>query len=266
MTDIRSLAEQEAAGISRQLAVLQEEIDSSPAGHLKCNRWGDGRKSYYIVRTISGTRKARYIPPGELGLARRLALIEYCIRKRKILEDDLVLLRDLIDGFEPFPDHAASALMNPDHFSLISDTVFPSDDYVKAWMLEDYDRNPSRPEALLQKTLSGIRVRSKSEAIIADQLLLAHIPFRYEAGMTVGGRVVYPDFTILHPKTHERIIWEHFGLMSTASYRYNAFKKLAAYSDAGLELDKDLIATFEWDDSPLDPSYVSDLIRHYFER
>ena len=52
--------------------------------------------------------------------------------------------------------------------------------------------------------------------------------------------------------------------MSSETYRSNTFRKLALYFEAGYELGKDLITTFEWEDSPLDPSYVSMLIDHFF--
>jgi len=133
-----------------------------------------------------------------------------------------------------------------------------------AWKASEYEKNPAHTDALIQRTICGVMVRSKSEAIIADQLYHRGIPFRYESLIHLNGKDHYPDFTILQPGTLRQIVWEHFGMMSNPAYRYNAFKKLSSYSDGGLELDKDLIATFEWSDAPLDPLYVSAIIEHFF--
>ena len=76
-----------------------------------------------------------------------------------------------------------------------------------------YEKNPKYPEHLIHKTVSGIYVRSKSESMIALQLYTEKIPFRYECALQLGETTLYPDFTILHPKTGEIFYWEHFGMM-----------------------------------------------------
>lgn len=265
MPNIRIIAEKESEKIDNDLSALQKVIAGSPSGKLKCNRWGDARKSYYVVREVSGTVKAEYIPVKERAFARDLAFRDFCIKKVKILKTNQKILRSLIRKYEPFPNEAVFGSMNPDHYLLIKDMVPDTKEAVMEWKTSEYEKNQNRTDALVQRTLCGIRVRSKSEAIIADQLYNRGIPFRYEALININNKDYYPDFTILHPRTLKQIVWEHFGMMSNPSYRYNAFKKLAAYSDGGLKLDSDLIATFEWDDSPLDPLYVSAMIEHYFE-
>ena len=109
-------------------------------------------------------------------------------------------------------------------------------------------------------------VRSKSESIIADQLFSRGIPFRYEAQLMVCGREFYPDFLILHPRDRRPLIWEHFGLMSSETYRESTVRKLALYFEAGFKLGRDLVATFEWEDLPLDSSAVAKLIEHCLEQ
>ena len=265
MSNIRIIAEKESEKIDKDLSALRKVISGSPSGKLKCNKWGDARKSYYVVRNVSGKVKAEYIPVKERELARDLAFRDFCIKKVKILKTNQKVLTSLIEKYEPFPNEVVSGSMNPDHYLLIKDTVPNTKEAVMEWKTAGYEKNMNRTDASVQRTLCGIMVRSKSEAIIADQLYNHGIPFRYESLIDINEKAYYPDFTILHPRTLKQIVWEHFGMMSNPSYRYNAFKKLSVYSDGGLKLDTDLIVTFEWNDSPLDPLYVSAIIEHFFE-
>ena len=97
-----------------------------------------------------------------------------------------------------------------------------------------------------------MRVRSKSEVIIADALTRANIPYRYEYPTSIKGwGTLYPDFTCLDIRTREEIIWEHFGLMGDPDYAENAVQKITHYAASGYVLGKNLIATFESGTTPL---------------
>ena len=264
MTDLKAFAETEAKRIKLELEELQTVIDRSPPGHLKCSTRGDGRKCYYVVSTENGKRRARYIDLKHRELAEQLAMRDFCIRKRRILAGNLRCLEAVLKGYSGYKEKDFEMMMNPDHFELIRDEVYRTDAEVREWMAADVKRNPKSTGSLNQRTMCGLRVRSKSEAMIADQLHNSGIPFRYEAVLNVNGQDYYPDFTIMHPWTHDIYVWEHFGLMSSIPYRFNALKKLSAYFDSGLELGKDLIATFEWEDNPLDPNLIAMIIEHYF--
>lgn len=263
MADIKALAAKELIRLNAELEQCEKIISVSPAGHLKCSRRAD-RRSYYVVSSQSGRRKARYIRTGDIELAEGLAMRDHCLRKRNILNDDLDLLKKFLNGYDPFPDATASKQGNPDHLILIKDRLSFRGAFAKDWQTAEYAKNPVRPEGLKYRTMSGVKVRSKSEVIIADQLFGRGVPFRYESLVTINGQDLYPDFTIYNTETAEIVIWEHFGLMSDEAYRLNAFKKISAYAGGGFKLDKNLIATFEWHEAPLDTSFVALLIDHYF--
>ena len=74
---------------------------------------------------------------------------------------------------------------------------------------------------------SGMKVRSKSEEIIANILFTNHIPFRYEAPLTLNGSTMYPDFTIKNPKNNSYTYWEHLGLMDKKEYNDHAMEKIS---------------------------------------
>ena len=72
------------------------------------------------------------------------------------------------------------------------------------WSDTSYPKNPNYPEQLKYKSCKNEYVRSKSEALIAMNLYMEKIAYRYECELKIGKAVFYPDFTILHPLTGKR--------------------------------------------------------------
>ena len=140
----------------------------------------------------------------------------------------------------------------------------PESQELTEWMNSPYDTNPKYPEQLIHKTASGRNVRSKSEAIIDAVLYTNRIPFRYECALNLADYIIYPDFTIRHPKTGQLYYWEHFGLMDNPAYAKNACSKLHLYVSHDIIPSVHLIATYETKNNPLDYKYVLNLIKHHF--
>ncbi len=85
-------------------------------------------------------------------------------------------------------------------------------------------------EGLRHITASGVRVRSKSEIVIADALYYLDIPFEYDlplVGSRTGGMRL-PDFT-LRRRSGQVILWEHLGMLHQDEYLRNWQKKLDWY-------------------------------------
>lgn len=117
---------------------------------------------------------------------------------------------------------------------------------------------------MIHKTIPGILVRSKSEALIINALFEHKIPFRYECLLQIQNVSVYPDFTIRHPVTGEVYYWEHFGMMDNENYAHNVYSKLQLYQSVGIIPSMQLLTTFETRQNPLDYEYVELLIQYYF--
>ena len=132
------------------------------------------------------------------------------------------------------------------------------------WMNEPYLKNEFKSEMLVHRTSAGIRVRSKSEAFIVTTLCKYQIPFRYECALEIGGKIIYPDFTIIHPVTGEVFYWEHFGRMDEDDYKQDAIIKINNYLANGIVPNINLITTFETKTSPLCEDLVETLVRYYF--
>lgn len=136
---------------------------------------------------------------------------------------------------------------------------------IQKWLNSPYQQNEKYPEQLIHKTAGGIYVRSKSESLIALLLHMHGIPFRYECELQLGEIAVYPDFTIMHPKTEKIYYWEHFGLIDDSSYVRSAMAKQQNYIANGIIPTIQLITTYETKANPLDTETVEKTIERYFK-
>lgn len=91
-----------------------------------------------------------------------------------------------------------------------------------------------------------------------------HIPFRYECALSLGETTIFPDFTILHPKTGDIYYWEHFGRMDEPSYYKNVAPKLQLYISHGIIPSINLITTYETQNNPLSSEIIDKIIHYYF--
>ncbi|MEE0884081.1 MAG: ATPase, partial [Faecalimonas sp.] len=153
---------------------------------------------------------------------------------------------------------------SPDFHSLLQARLTPLSEELQTWMTMPYDKNANHPENLNNKAYSGNMVRSKSEVLIDMFLFKNKIPFRYECLLDLDGIMMYPDFTIRHPKTGETYYWEHFGLMDNPTYSKNACSKLQHYISSGIIPSIQLITTYETKDNPLSAEKVEKIVEEYF--
>ena len=91
-------------------------------------------------------------------------------------------------------------------------------------------------DRLIHRTKRGDLVRSKSEVIIANELLAQGFNrYEYESELKLpDGRTHLPDFTIVDDDTGERFYWEHLGLLHNPEYAARWERKLSAYRAADI--------------------------------
>lgn len=129
-----------------------------------------------------------------------------------------------------------------------------------AWENEEYDSSELFPEGLLFSTVGGLKVRSKSEAIIAGLLEINNVPFRYEAALNLGDKTYYPDFTILRPGDKKILYWEHFGMADDEGYSTSMDRKMAIYRKHGIVPWDQLITTYEIERGSMDVRDIQNII------
>lgn len=131
------------------------------------------------------------------------------------------------------------------------DDYFDKREYMLSHEQLQWMKHSCRPSGFMQenlryRTISGIMVRSKSEKIIADFLTRRGIPYGYETGLEINGRVYRPDFTLLK-NDGTTVIWEHLGLADDEEYILKINRKLSRYRRAGYSIFTNLICTYEED-------------------
>ena len=124
-------------------------------------------------------------------------------------------------------------------------------------------------EGLIHRTKRGDLVRSKSEVIIANELLAQGVDrYEYEAPLPLpDGKTRYPDFTVVDDDTGARYYWEHLGLLHNPDYEARWNRKLEAYREACI-LPHDegggkvgtLIVTRDDERGGIDAKAIADLI------
>jgi len=128
------------------------------------------------------------------------------------------------------------------------------------WVKQEYRKNTKNPEQLKYETYSGIKVRSKSEQTIGNELEVRGIPYRYEPEIRLAMgwmegvdwliqgnyKTVYPDFVVM-AADGSIIIWEHLGRVDLEEYRKHNIEKISAYRQNGVCDDEHLILSFEKD-------------------
>lgn len=258
--------------IDQQLTELYDRIAPLPEGDLICRVNGKWHKWFRIMNVHPRLdHRGRphhqyiYIPKSQTDLARKLALRKYYLAKAEDLKQRKAALNELLQNIEQNCHHAEGVLGQEGMAELLTPVVEEKDEVIESWLREDYPRNPNYPDKLVVPTICGFCVRSKSEALIANLLYTRSIPFRYECRLTLGDYNYYPDFTILHPKTHQTIIWEHFGMMSTQTYQSEYAAKLGRYAANGFIPYINFISTFETKEMPFDSAAANHIMRLMFE-
>ncbi len=254
--------------IQKNISRLEKELSLLPTGNLVCAR--NGSDGQYVKWYRNNGQGFRYLPKKERTLAEMLA-------RRKLLSLELAKLNEKYKHLTNPEFNSSQDVYSKKINNLLSDSSpyaellsgssngFQSNALTpETWKNESFQTNPAYPEHLLHKSLSGEKLRSKSEVIIANALFMNHIPYRYECELILGEISLYPDFTILHPITHELYYWEHFGLMHNPDYRNNTSQKLKLYIENRIYPSEHLITTFESDSLPLDSERIQSLIEQYF--
>lgn len=155
--------------------------------------------------------------------------------------------------------------MSPGKQNLVVPVIETEDSFIEKWKNYKYEKMGFESEDLEYYAISGLRVRSKSEILIANLLEKMEIPFLYEMPLflpTYG--TVRPDFTLIDVKRRRLVYFEHFGMMDDYSYRNNAVAKIQAYEAAGYYLGDKLFVSEESSKCPLNIKVLERKLRHFF--
>lgn len=251
---------EESRKLEKQIKFLQSQLKELPEGKLICALNGKGYKWYR-----SDGHNCIYLPKKERIVAEQLAYKKYLsLQLKNLLQEKKAIDFYLRHHNSTFYQKEQAFINSPKYKELLAPNFKPLEQDLQEWMQLPYEKCDIHPEHLVHDTYSGNVVRSKSEVLIDMVLYKNRIPFRYECMLELGDIIVYPDFTIRHPRTGQVFYWEHFGLMDNLNYSKNAISKLQLYTSNGIIPSIQLITTFETKEHPLTTEMIKKIVEHYF--
>ncbi len=257
ITNEISFLEENLTKVHSELEKIRKDV---PDG-VRLRAVRHGTKYQYFMRECGSKGNGIYIRKRDIIKAKILARIEYDEKLMTLLQDSITAFKNCRDLVTDDVFEAASCLMIPGKRELVEPSYVSDKTFINKWIEQEYDGLAFRDGAPEFYTRRGLRVRSKSEIIIADILDEMEIPFLYEKPLKLKGEMIYPDFTILNAKERKEIYWEHFGMMDDKEYRDEAFMKIRKYEEDGLYQYDSVIWTFETGKIPLNTRDIRKMIR-----
>ena len=238
---------------------IEEQIQSFPEGKILCLNNGKYIQWYQVENGIK-----KYIPKKNIELARSLCYKQYLLSELQDLYTDRKALLGSLKCYKNYESKEKKYFENEKYREILKHIKSTENEEIMAWRKEPYSRNTYNPGGLKFQSISGNILRSKSEVIIDQLLFMNAIPYRYECELKLGDSVIYPDFTIRHPKTGEYLFWEHFGMMDNPEYVERNIEKMDVYERNGILLGENLLLTHETSKIPLCRNVLDSYIENYF--
>ena len=228
-------------------------LDETSCGKVKIAHI-KGRTYYFLILSDGSKRSI------DESKARELIQFDYDRKIIKSAGKELAILERMIKSYPSECVENVVKRYSNDRKRMIRPVIKSDEDIIDSWISASYVQKQLPNDRPLFRTDKGNLVRSKSELIIANKLLEAGIPYRYEARLTLGGVILHPDFTILDVKHRREVYWEHFGLMDDLDYVTENLNRVNIYAHNGIILGDRLFLTMESKDIPLDMENVDKII------
>jgi len=240
------------------LQMYTRTLKQLPKGKLRY-RLMEGVVRYF--RTDPNTGKEIYIKKKDQNLVYQLKYRRLLEEAVKTMETNLVMQESFLKiykGYDPVSCQSRLGKAYQDAPEILHQMKGRHRERVS------YQNSIYREELIHQSTM-GMLFRSKSEALIAELLHEAGIPFFYESRLVLYDEwgekhFYYPDFTIELPDG--RIIyWEHFGRMDSSDYRDKNYKRLSVYHYNDIFPPNNLIITMESRKGGIDINAIHQIIQ-----
>ena len=248
--------------IENKIKIDTTELRGLPHGNLMVTK-NDGHSVIYRVTYAKGKRKRKSITYDSDMICQML--------RREFLEDEISSLNRnkelLLSVIEQLGTADSTARMR----NLMKKYPWMNDEQLKAaitapdagddsWTSSPLNQNYFMEGSLRHVTSWGLRVRSKSEALIAEMLHRYNICFKYEASIDINGGNIYPDFKIRRAD-YKIIWWEHRGLMRDPEYSIKQHQKDIIYEGQGIVPWDNLILTYDNADGEINLKIVESMIK-----
>lgn len=233
-----------------------KELKSLPPGQLTMRR--SGGKNCYVQQfpaDAHGKRLRRGITKDK-EIIQALARKKYLQKSLRLLEFNIPALEKLVAVHKaPIPQNIIEMLSGLQTQMQLSEEIFlPEVRRQHQWAEADFEQSTYNQEEKKHITARGLKVRSKSEVIIAEKLDANKIPYRYEQVLYIENYTLIPDFTALCGE--KTVYWEHCGMVTEPQYMAHHKWKLQLYEKAGIVPWKNLIITYDDENGNLDARII----------
>lgn len=259
LTELLSSKIKELEGI---LASVNKELETAPEGYI-IRAMKVHKSSQYFFSKSRNNRNGTYLTRKQMPLVKSILQRDYNKKISREIKKQLKALKKLQTIYSPAKLESILEKTTPLRRFGVTPLFTPSSQFAATWKAQNFTPKAFTEETPFLITANGEKVRSKSENLIADTMFHLNIPYRYEAPLTLGNKVFYPDFYCLNVRTRQEFIWEHFGLMEDSEYAVNAVGKLKVYNRFGYFLGKNLIITSETQKNPLFSQEVEKIVKEY---
>ena len=261
------LLEKRLKQLETTLSKIKQETNFQLNDHVRIHQKGKYVEYYQLCK--ERTNYGNYILLKDTKAASRLAQNDYNKKIIKLLQKEINAIKLY------FIRTKASALlklytnMTPTRQKLITPVTLTNEQYSQQWLSVSWQGLPFTEDNPELYTSTGVRVRSKSEVLIADALTRHDIPYRYEYPLSLKvnakPKILHPDFMCLNVRTRQEFYWEHFGLMDSPEYANNSIGKFRLFTDNRLTPGANLIITMESKNEPLTTRTVETMIKTYLK-
>ncbi len=254
---------------NEKLAVrLERELNTLPEGSLRRKVSGGTIRYFQRIRSGAGNQSVidRYISTKDEYLKQALKRKQITKKYLQRVYVKIKLGKKFINMYPNSNLEEFEASLTASYAGIPCDYLFEATGKLNSysdWEQEPYIKFNGFPEGLKCVTMKGLKVRSKSEMIIADMLDAENIPYRYEAELVLGNQSIYPDFTICRPEDGKIIYWEHFGMADDRQYSMAMHQKMDLYISHGILPGNGLIISCETRELTIGTRIIHNIIKAY---
>ena len=255
---LQTKIKQEYHRLNSRIQQISHQLKSLPEGKLTYSQTGKYCKWYQ-----STPQGRTYIPKSNRSFAEQLALKTYLSHQLEEYTSERNTIKHYLNHHKS-SQTSQQLLTNPVFNELLKPYFKPLSQELEEWANAPFQSNPYPLPLNAPTSSSGHKLRSKSELLIDMALYSNKIPFRYDCALYLGDDVIYPDFTIRHPKTGEYFYYEHFGKADDPKYSHNIGERIQRYISHGIIPGINLILSFETSYQPLDVVQLNETLHKYF--